>query len=145
MAAPSRRRYPRGVPFRAVSPDALRWITRPHEPGEPARHVAELSERAGLARTRANIWRYEPGAKGIRHRHKQQEETFVVLEGTLSLYVGDPPERADVPAGGLIHIEPGTALQSMNHGDTDLLVYAIGAPPETERSELLESAHAAES
>ncbi|HEY3190283.1 MAG TPA: hypothetical protein VGJ70_22525 [Solirubrobacteraceae bacterium] len=41
----------------------------PHEPGEAARHVAELSERAGFAHTRANVWRYEPGAKGRRHRH----------------------------------------------------------------------------
>ena len=53
-----------GVAFRVVRPDELEWITRPHEPDEPARHVAELSERAGFAHTRANIWRYEPGAKG---------------------------------------------------------------------------------
>jgi len=79
--------------FRGIRPDDLEWITRPHEPGEPARHVAELSDLAGFAHTRANIWRYEPGAKGRRHRHKTQEETFVVLSGTLSMYVGDPPER----------------------------------------------------
>ena len=59
--------------FRAISPDEPDWITRPHEPGEPARHVAELSELAGFAHSRANIWRYEPGAKGRRHRHKTQE------------------------------------------------------------------------
>jgi hypothetical protein len=29
------------VRFRAISPDQLRWITRPHDEGEPARHVAE--------------------------------------------------------------------------------------------------------
>ncbi|MDX6377091.1 MAG: hypothetical protein QOE98_1394 [Gaiellaceae bacterium] len=126
--------------FRVITPADLSWITRPHEPGEPARHVAELSEEAGFAHTRANIWRYEPGAKGRRHRHVLQEETFVVLQGTLSMYVGEPPERHDVPAGGLIHVEPGTALQSANHGDGELLVYAYGAPPETERAELLDSA-----
>jgi hypothetical protein len=56
------------------------------------------------------------------------------------MYVGDPPERQDVPAGGVIHVDPGTALQSANHGDADLLVYAYGTPPETERAELLDSA-----
>ena len=60
-----------------------------------------------FAHTRGNVWRYEPGAKGRRHRHRLQEETFVVLAGTLSMYVGDPPERQEVPAGGLIHIDPG--------------------------------------
>ena len=126
--------------FRVIRPDELEWITRPHEPGEPARHVAELSERAGFAHTRANLWRYEPGAKGRRHEHTSQEETFVVLAGTLSMYLGEPPERHDVPPGGLIHVEPGTPLQSANHGDVDLLVYAYGTPPESENAEILESA-----
>jgi quercetin dioxygenase-like cupin family protein len=126
------------VGFRVVHPDGLTWVTRPHEPGRPARHVAELSERAGFAHTRANIWRYEPGARGRRHRHPLQEETFVVLAGTLSMYLGDPPERVDVPAGGLVHVEPGTPLQAVNHGSRELLVYAYGTPPESEHAELLD-------
>jgi mannose-6-phosphate isomerase-like protein (cupin superfamily) len=126
--------------YSALRPDEFEWITRPHEPGEPARHVAELSDPAGFAHTRANIWRYEPGARGRRHRHPQQEETFVVLSGTLSMYVGDPPERLDVPAGALVHVEPGTELQSVNHGEEDLVVYAYGTPPESEHAEILDSA-----
>jgi mannose-6-phosphate isomerase-like protein (cupin superfamily) len=128
------------VPFRQILPDDLEWITRPHEPGEPARHVAELSEVAGFAHTRANIWRYEPGAAGRRHRHKTQEETFVVLSGTLTMYLGEPPERRDVPPGGLIHVAPGTPLQTVNRGAEDLVVYVHGMPPESEHAELLESA-----
>lgn len=123
--------------FAVIQPDELTWITRPHEPEEPARHVAELSDRAGFAHTRGNVWRYEPGAVGRRHRHRTQEETFVVLAGTLSMYLGDPPERHDVPAGGVVHAAPGTPLQSANHGDADLLVYAYGTPPENEHAELL--------
>jgi quercetin dioxygenase-like cupin family protein len=126
--------------FRAIRPADFTWITRPHEPGEPARHVAELSEAAGFAHTRANVWRYDPGAQGRRHRHPLQEETFVVLAGTLSMYLGEPPERQDVPVGGLIHVEPGTALQTVNHGADDLLVYVYGMPPESEHAELLDSA-----
>ena len=128
------------MPFRTIRFDELEWITRPREPDEAARHVAELSERAGFAHTRANLWRYEPGAKGRRHRHPLQEETFVVLSGTLSMYLGEPPERQDVPAGGLIHVEPGTELQTVNHGDEELLVYAYGTPPESEHAEILDSA-----
>jgi mannose-6-phosphate isomerase-like protein (cupin superfamily) len=125
--------------YHVVRPDELEWITRPHEAGEPARHVAELSERLAFAHTRGNIWRYEPGASGRRHRHEEQEETFVVLSGTLTMYVGDPPERVDVQAGGVIHVEAGTPLPSANHGDGKLVVYAYGAPPD-EGAEVLESA-----
>jgi quercetin dioxygenase-like cupin family protein len=126
--------------FRVIRPDDLEWQTRPREPGEPARHVAELSDLASFAHTRANIWRYEPGANGRRHRHPLQEETFVVLAGTLTMYLGDPPERHDVPVGGLIHVGSGTLLQTANHGDEHLVVYAYGYPPESEHAEILDSA-----
>jgi quercetin dioxygenase-like cupin family protein len=127
------------VAYRVIHPVELEWKTRPHEPGEPARHVAELSDPVGFAHTRANIWRYEPGARGLRHRHPLQEETFVVLDGTLSMYLGEPAERQDVPAGGLIHVEPGTPLQTANHGAEDLVLYAYGTPPESERAEIFDS------
>jgi len=123
--------------FRVVRPDELSWKTRPHEPDEPPRHVAELSELAMLAHTRANVWRYEAGAKGRRHCHRVQEETFFVVAGTLTMCVGEPPERVEVPPGGLIHVEPGTELQTANHGDRDLVVYAYGSPPEDEHAEIL--------
>jgi mannose-6-phosphate isomerase-like protein (cupin superfamily) len=128
------------VAFRTVAPDELEWTTREHQPGEAARHVAELSHLARFAHTRANIWRYDPGAKGRRHRHPFQEETFVVLAGTLSMYVGEPPERRDVPQGGLIHVEPRTPLQAANHGEEDLVLYAYGTPPEHEHAEILDPA-----
>jgi quercetin dioxygenase-like cupin family protein len=126
--------------FSVINPDEQTWETRPHEDGEPARHVTELSELAGMEHVRANVWRYEPGAAGRRHRHVSQDETFVVLAGTLSIYAGDPPERHDVPAGSLVHITAGTPLQSVNHGDEDLVVYAHGWPPEAHNAELLPSA-----
>lgn len=126
--------------FRIVQRETLDWLTRPHEPGEAARHVAELSDLAGVQHTRVNVWRFEPGAAGRRHRHEFQEETFIVLAGTLSMYLGEPPERHDVPPGGLIHVDPGTALQTVNHGDDDLVVYAYGYPPENEHAEILHPA-----
>jgi mannose-6-phosphate isomerase-like protein (cupin superfamily) len=128
------------VGYRVVRPDELEWTTRPHEPDEAPRHVAELSGLAGFAHTRANVWRYAPRAKGRRHRHRLQEETFVVFAGTLSMYLGDPPQRVDVPAGGLVHVEAGTALQAANHGDEELVLYAYGTPPESEHAEILDSA-----
>jgi mannose-6-phosphate isomerase-like protein (cupin superfamily) len=123
---------------RVVVPDQLEWITRPHEPGEPARHVAQLSELAGFEHTRANVWRYEPGAKGRRHKHPIQEETFFVVSGTLSMYIGEPAVRHDVPTGGLVNVEPGTPLQIANHGDEELLLFAYGYPPEDRTADILD-------
>jgi mannose-6-phosphate isomerase-like protein (cupin superfamily) len=125
---------------RLVQLSELEWTTRDHEPDEAPRHVAGLTDRAGLAHTRANLWRYEPGARGRRHRDKVQEETFVPISGTLTMYLGEPPERVDVGPGGLVHVEAGTELQVANHGEDDLLIFIYGAPPETGNAEFLDSA-----
>ena len=118
------------MPFGISRPDDLTWTTRPHEPGEPARHVAELSERLGSTQVRSNLWRYEPGARGKRHRHAVQEETFVVMNGALTIYVGEPAERVDIPVGGAVTVPGGVELQIANHADDELVVYAYGYPPD---------------
>jgi mannose-6-phosphate isomerase-like protein (cupin superfamily) len=71
--------------------------------------------------------------------HGEQEETFVVLAGTLTMLLGDPPERHDVPVGGIVHVQAGTPLQTVNEGNEDLVVYAYGSPPD-EGAEVLPSA-----
>jgi quercetin dioxygenase-like cupin family protein len=126
--------------FRVVSPEDLEWETRPAEPGEAERHVGGVSDAAGLEHSRANLWRYEPGAKGRRHKDTVQEETFVVVRGTLTMYLDDPPERHEIGQGGLVHVKPGTALQIVNEGDEELLLFIYGAPAQREPAEYLDSA-----
>jgi quercetin dioxygenase-like cupin family protein len=118
------------MPFQAISPDQFTWETRPHAEGEPARHVAELSDGLDSRHIRANVWRYEPGARGRRHRHAEQQETFVVLSGLLTMYLGEPPTRIDIPTGGVVNVAGGTPLQTANHGAVDLMLYAYGYPPD---------------
>jgi len=120
--------------------DELEWIEREQEGGGPARYVARLSEDVGWEHTRGNLWRYPTGARGRRHRDTIQEETFVVVDGTLTIYLGEPPERVDVSKGGLVRVGSGTPLQLVNHGDEDVLLFAYGAPPETGGAEFLDSA-----
>ena len=126
--------------YQVIQPGDLEWQTRPTEPGEPERQAAALSDRAGLQHTLANLWRYQPGAKGRRHKDTLQEETFVPIRGRLTMYLGEPPERHEVAEGGLIHVESGTPLQIVNESDEELLLYVYGAPPEHGHAEMLESA-----
>lgn len=70
-----------------VRPAELEYQTRPHEVGEAPRHAAPVTEQAGLQNTRATFFRYEPGAKGRRHDDKLQEETYVPVSGTMTMYL----------------------------------------------------------
>jgi quercetin dioxygenase-like cupin family protein len=117
----------------------LEFQTRPHEVEEAPRHAASVTDAGGLQNTRASFFRYEPGAKGRRHDDKLQEETYVPIRGTLTMYLGEPPERREVGPGGLIHVEAGTARQVVNEAREDLLVFIYGAPPERGDVEFFDS------
>jgi quercetin dioxygenase-like cupin family protein len=127
------------VSYFVVRESDLEFQTRPHEVGEAPRHAAAVTELAGLKNTRANFFRYEPGGRGRRHDDKLQEETYVPVRGTLTMYLGDPAERHEVGPGGLIHVETGTARQVVNEGSEDLLVFIYGAPSEHGDVEFLDS------
>ena len=103
--------------------------------GDLRRRKAQLS--AALHTMRANIWRVPPGVRGTRHIEHVQEELFVVLEGTATLLLGDPPEHVHVPQGSIAVVEIGTALQLRNEGDEETVVLAVGAPPEEGGAEIL--------
>jgi len=111
---------------------------RRYREGEPPRLAADLSEAAALRQSRARLWRYPPRTRGRRHREHAQEEVFVVLRGTLTMLLGDAPERVDLPAESVVSVEPGTALQVRNEADEELVVFVYGAPPEAGRAEILD-------
>jgi mannose-6-phosphate isomerase-like protein (cupin superfamily) len=83
------------------------------------------------------MWRYSPGARGRRHKDLIQEEVFVVLEGSMIAYMGEPPERVDLPAGSVLAVQPGTALQLRNESNAEARLFAYGAPPEQGGAEFL--------
>jgi quercetin dioxygenase-like cupin family protein len=125
------------VAFRVVGPDELEWEEYERYPG---RFRAALTELASLRHTRANLIRHAPGTVGPRHAERVQDETFVPLRGTLTMYLGEPPERHDVPVGGLVHVEAGTVLQIVNDSDEELVVFVYGAPPERAGADMYDSA-----
>jgi mannose-6-phosphate isomerase-like protein (cupin superfamily) len=105
----------------------LDW--KPRREGDP-RLAAELSQ--AMTRSRANLFRYPPGAIGRRHIDPIQEEVFVVLDGTLTIHMGegDEPERHELVRGSVLVVQPGTALQLSNRHEDELRLFIVGAPPE---------------
>lgn len=114
--------------YHVVRPDELAWEERPREESEAPRSHAPVTDAVALQHSRARMWRYAPGARGRRHKEPAQEEVFVVIEGEMKAYLGEPPKRVDLPAGSVLAVEPGTALQLRNEAEARLFIY--GAPPE---------------
>ena len=113
------------MPYTVFRSDELEFGPRGED--DP-RSVARLSD--SMTRSRANVWRYPPGAKGRRHRDPIQEEVVVVLDGTLTVDMDDPPERHELPRGSVLVVQPGTILQLRNSGADELVLFIYGAPPE---------------
>src|SRR5215210_7742338 len=123
-----------------VRPDGLSWEEREHATDEAPRWHAPVTDPLELAQSRARMWRYAPGARGRRHKDFVQEEVFVVLAGEITAYLGEPPERLSLPAGSVMAVQPGTAIQLRNEGGDDARLFIYGAPPEQGGAEFLPDA-----
>jgi len=127
------------VSYRVIRPDDVNWEDRPSEAGQ-VRRVADLTAAGELEQSRARIWRYPPRTRGRRHLEGAQEEVFVVLQGTLTMLLGNDaePERHDLPVHSVVTVAPGTGLQMRNETDDEVVVFAYGAPPVTGKAEYLD-------
>jgi mannose-6-phosphate isomerase-like protein (cupin superfamily) len=115
------------MPYTVFHWDEVEW--HPRREGDP-RLVSELSE--SMTRSRANLFRYPPGAIGRRHSDPVQEEVFVVLDGTLTIHMGagDDPKHHVLERGSVLVVQPGTVLQLSNRHHDELRLFVYGAPPE---------------
>jgi mannose-6-phosphate isomerase-like protein (cupin superfamily) len=125
------------VSYDVVRSDSAGWEERPGHEGQQPRHAADVTTAANLASSRARLWRYPPRTRGRRHRDLGQEEVFVCLRGTLTMLLGEPPERVDLEPGELVAVHTGTPMQARNESDEEVLFFAYGAPPVTGKAEFL--------
>jgi mannose-6-phosphate isomerase-like protein (cupin superfamily) len=116
--------------------DEREWSTP--SAGDQTRGIVRLSD--AMTQTRASVWRLPPGARGRRHAERVQEETFVVLDGTATLALGDPAERVELPNGSIAVVGPGTAIQVLNLSNAETTVLIVGAPPIAGEAEYLPDA-----
>ena len=121
-----------------VRADSANWEERPGHEGQEPRQAADVTEPAKLEHSRARLWRYPARTRGRRHQDNGQEETFVCLRGTLTILLGEPPERVDLNAGDLAVVHVGTPMQARNETDDEVLFFAYGAPPVTGQAEFLD-------
>jgi uncharacterized cupin superfamily protein len=126
------------MPYTVARAEDHSWEERPSLGSGGPRQVVDLTTAAGLGESRARLWRLPARARGRRHFERAQEEVFVVLEGTLTILLGDPPERIELAPYGVVSVKPGTAIQLRNETDHEVVLFAYGAPPVTGQSEILD-------
>jgi mannose-6-phosphate isomerase-like protein (cupin superfamily) len=124
--------------FHVARVEELEYIERPTDAGTAPRSMADLTAAAGLAQSRARLWRYPAHSAGRRHRDHAQEEVFVVISGTLTMLLGDEGERVDVGPGSVVAVEAMTPLQMRNETDEELVCFVYGAPPVQEGADMLD-------
>ena len=88
----------------------------------------DLAQQLEVATLGARLWRLVPGQASTRHRHFEQTELYVVLEGTGRIRIGD--ELVTLPPLSAVAVEPATVRQVFNDTDRDALWLVAGAPPE---------------
>ena len=74
------------------------------------------------------LWRLEPGQASTRHRHFEQEELYVLLEGEGRMRVDG--ELLSLQPSDAVLVEPSSSRQVFNNTDADQLWLVAGAPPE---------------
>jgi mannose-6-phosphate isomerase-like protein (cupin superfamily) len=126
------------VGYHIARGDEHRYEERPNVEGEAPRLAADVTTTAELKHSRARIWRYPPHTRGRRHADRAQEEVFLVVSGTLTMLLGEPPDRVDLPPMSVVAVEPGTPLQVRNESDEELVLFIYGAPPEQAGADFLD-------
>jgi quercetin dioxygenase-like cupin family protein len=88
----------------------------------------DLAKQLEATQLNARLWRIAPGQASTKHRHRAQEELYVLLEGTGRIRIGDEVLTLE-PRASLL-IEPNTVRQLFNDTDSDQLWLVAGAPTE---------------
>jgi uncharacterized cupin superfamily protein len=100
-----------GVTFAALDPD------------HPERFLP-LRRMLGVTSFGLNQMILRPGQRSRIHRHKLQEEVYLVLAGTLTLSI-EGSER-ELGQGELARVAPDVRRQLSNRGTDDVLLLALG-------------------
>src|SRR6476661_10895859 len=76
----------------------------------------------------ARLWRLAPGQASTKHRHAEEEELYVLLEGRGRVRIDDEEPLTLAPLDSLL-VEPGSVRQLFNDTGADQLWLVVSAPP----------------
>lgn len=88
----------------------------------------DLGGQLEARRLGARLWRLRPGQASTRHRHLDQEELYLLLEGSGRIRVDD--DLLTLEPLDTVLVEPESARQVFNDTDADQLWFVAGAPRE---------------
>jgi uncharacterized cupin superfamily protein len=97
---------------------------------DTADRFVPLRRQLGLTSFGINQIALAPGQRGRIHRHRRQEEVYLVLEGQLSLFIEG--EESQLARGELVRVAPDVRRQLVNRGPGRLILLALGGGGEHE-------------
>lgn len=100
------------------------------EPGQGHRfgNVEFLARTTDTPFFNLGIVTLEPGQGVERHVHRAEDDSFLVLDGTLSVTLGEDGREVAAGAGTFVLIPDGTPHAIINNGATDVRILNIHAP-----------------
>jgi uncharacterized cupin superfamily protein len=94
----------------------------------------DLGKQLEATQLGARMWRLKPGQASTKHRHFDQEELYVLLEGRGRAWVDD--ELLTLGRLDTLLVDAGSTRQLFNDTDADQLWLVVGAPQESITSTL---------
>ena len=95
---------------------------------DTAERFVSLRRQLGVTAFGLNQLVLQAGQRGRIHRHADQEEVYVVLEGTLSLLI--EAEEQTLENGELVRVAPSVRRQLLTRGPGRLVLLALGGSGE---------------
>jgi uncharacterized cupin superfamily protein len=105
-------------------------FTRARIDPDPEGRMVTLRRDLGVTSFGLNEIVFQPGQRGRIHRHREQEEVYLVLEGTLTLVIEGSEQVLE--KGELIRVAPELRRQVVNKGPDRLMLIALGGSSEHE-------------
>lgn len=93
------------------------------DPGHGERFL-RLRQVLGVSSFGINQMVLQPGQRTRIHRHRHQEEVYLVLEGTLTVAI--ERDETELGRGELMRVAPNVRRQLVNYGPGRVLLVALG-------------------
>jgi len=88
----------------------------------------DLAKQLGATTLGARLWRLHPGEASTKHRHFNEHELYLVVEGEGRMRIDD--ELLTLDRLSAVLVEPQHVRQVFNDTDEDVLWLVVGSPPE---------------